>query len=179
MNRLVCIAAALIAICNFICIPPTLAHDDPVMTGMNWRDRPERSIVASLKHPGISILPGEKLRVDLLLNNLGRRDEMVMARVVKAPPNWSADIKYLGSPVTGIYLASAEFTALELVAGPTNMQKARPGKYKLVVQVMAQDGKFKQSFHHRSHRDRGRKNRPGAGVTTSYPVLRGPTGSDL
>jgi uncharacterized membrane protein len=145
--------------------------------GVEWKDRPERGIKASLKHPGITITPGEKLRVDLMVKITGKQDEMVLAEVLESPPGWDAAIRYLGNAITGMYVAAADYTSFELVAAPKDKKKADPGTYKFVVQVMAQDGEFKQTSAIEVTVIAEEEADQELEVTTSYPVLRGPTSS--
>jgi hypothetical protein len=174
MKRKVCFGAIVILILVLLSGSSAFAQDKQ---GMAWDDRPERGISASLKYPGISITPGEKLRVDLMIKVTGKSDEMVMARVLEAPPDWDASIKYLGNIITGIHMNAADYSSLELVAEPKDKKKAEPGAYKFVVEVMAQDGQFKQTSGIDVTVIAEEKAGKELDLTTSYPVLRGATGS--
>ena len=174
MNRLVCFGVVILAIALLMSASPAPAQDSQ---GMAWKDRPARGITASLKHPGITITPGEKLRVDLMVKVIGKRDEMVLAKVVQAPPDWDASLKYLGNAITGMYIAAADYASFELVAEPKDKKKAAPGSYQFVVEVMAKDGGFKQTSGIEVTVIAEEKADKELELTTSYPVLRGPTSS--
>ena len=174
MKRRVCFGAIVVLILVLMSGSFAFAQDKH---GIAWNDRPERGISAFLKYPGITITPGEKLRVDLTVKITGKSDEMVMARVLEAPPEWDASIKYLGNTITGMHIAAADYSSFELVAAPKGKKKAEPGKYKFVVEVMAQDGKFKQTSSIEATVIAEEKADKELELTTSYPVLRGATGS--
>ena len=163
---------------------PLLAHGPGGSEGMvqihdsmKWEQRPQRGLEASLKYPGISIGPTEKLRVDLIVINTGRRNEMMLARPLEVPKGWNAAIKSMGHTVSGIYLGAADFTSLELVAQPQAGGPAKPGEYKFAVEVKTKDGSFVRTsaiiVEVVSPKTAGKE----LELTTSYPVLKGPTGT--
>ena len=176
MKRWLWLVAVLLMVGIVFSAAPLMAQEQQ---GIKWEDRPEHGLAASLKYPGITINPGEKLRVDLIIKNTGRSDEMVMAKVLKAPEGWQADIKYLGNAVTGVYLGAADFVSLELMAQPKDNQKAQPGDYNFVVAVQTKDGKFAQTSGIEVKVLPEDKVDQELEVTTSYPVLQGPTGTSF
>ncbi len=139
-------------------------------------DRPDRAIFMAAEYPGVEVPLDENVSMDIIFHNKGKRDENMSVRVVETPEGWTAKIKSYRYTVTGIHVPGGEDKSLTFDAEPGKAVK--PGEYRFRIEAQTEDGKFKMDQSilvivsgaaETSDEDRGVK------LTTSYPVIRGPS----
>ncbi len=139
-------------------------------------DRPPRAIAMAPEFPGVIIPPGEDVSMDMILYNKGRSDENIDVEVTSKPKGWKARIKTYSFTVTGAHVENGETKRLTFFAEPEK-KDVKPGRYVFKVEARTQDGAFKLSQDIAvtvSEKAEAEKEKP-VTITTSYPVLRGPT----
>jgi uncharacterized membrane protein len=114
--------------------------------------------------------------MDIIFHNKGKTDENMSVRVAEKPADWKAKIKSYRYTVTGIHVPGGEDKSLTFEAEPG--KEVKPGKYEFRIEAQTEDGKFRidqrilvivSGAAETSDEDRGVK------LTTSYPVIRGPS----
>ena len=141
-------------------------------------DRPERGIAAYTEYAQLTVPAGESVRMDLTVENKGRRDEIVTIKLTTVPPGWKAFLKGGQFAVSGVPVVSEKSRVLTFVAEPE--KGLRPGTYNFQIEAASADQTLtvSQAVIVTTEERRG----PAAGdlqITTSYPVLRGPTDSSF
>ncbi|MFQ5841647.1 MAG: NEW3 domain-containing protein [Thermodesulfobacteriota bacterium] len=139
-------------------------------------DRPPRSIAMAPEYPGVIVPPGEDVSMDLIIYNKGKSDENVDVDITSIPKGWKAKVKTYKFTVTGAHVKNGDSTRLTFFAEPEK-KTVKPGRYVFRVQARTQDGVFKSSQDITvtvSEKAEAEKKKSVI-ITTSYPVLRGPT----
>ncbi|UCH23056.1 MAG: hypothetical protein JSU83_07570 [Deltaproteobacteria bacterium] len=138
--------------------------------------RPQRLIVMAAEYPGVEVGVDEDVRMDLIFHNRGRTDENVDVWIAEKPDGWKAKIKTYRYVVTGAHIPSGDDKTLSFEAEPDNV--VQPGKYKFRVEAQTQDGRFKMNQNISvtvKEKEEDTKKEKGVKLTTSYPVLQGPS----
>lgn len=141
-----------------------------------YKDRPERLITMAVEYPGIVIPPDEDVSMDIIFHNKGRSDENVVVWTAKKPDNWKVRVKTYRFTVTGVHVPSGDDKTLTFEAEPG--KDVKPGKYEFRVEAKTRDEKFRMAetvFVTVREKEEGEKKEKGVRLTTSYPVLRGPS----
>jgi uncharacterized membrane protein len=134
-----------------------------------------REISVAFEYSGIEITSGELVSVGLILQNKGNSDENILLSVTEIPSGWRAAIKSEELTVTGIFLLAGGTKRLSFEAFPPQNQSAG----RLVFRIRARSGDGDWSVEQRldvtvrSRTQSGRSSEE-IGLTTAYPVLRGP-----
>jgi len=147
-----------------------LAHGDE-----KKKDLPPRGILVAPEYTGIVVPVGEDVSIDLTVSNLGRENENIELTLPQVPKGWKARIKTYSFDVTGVHVASDKSKSLTLKA--ERDKEVAPGKYTFAVKAQTQDGKLTstaQVFVTVKEKE-AEKQSKGLNLTTSYPVLQGPT----
>ncbi len=135
------------------------------------RTRPERGISIYTDYSGVVVGRDEPVRMDLTVDNKGRRDEDVHLKLTAVPKGWTAQLKSGVFTVTGVPVAAGKTRTVSFSAEPT--KGLRAGSYVFQIDAVTADGALKDTQQITvTTRERG----GGAGdlqITTSYPVLRG------
>ena len=139
--------------------------------------RPARGLVAALLYPGLTVGQEDKIRVDLVINNPGRSNEVIFLDVIEKPKGWKAYIKgFSNNIVSGIFMPADSDRTLSFHAEPESKEKRLPpGKYHFVVQARTRDGALKSKTAIDITVIEQKKVKGAVRVTSSYPVLRGPS----
>ena len=139
-------------------------------------ERPPRSIAMAPEYPGVIIPPGEDVEMDLIIYNKGKSDENIDVDITSIPKGWKARVKTYRFTVTGTHVENGESTRLTFFAEPEK-KDVKPGKYVFKVRARTQDGAFtsKQDIVVTVSEKAEAEKEKAVTVTTSYPVLRGPT----
>jgi uncharacterized membrane protein len=139
-------------------------------------ERPPRSIAMAPEYPGIIIPPGEDVEMDLIIYNKGKSDENINVDITSIPKGWKARVKTYRFTITGAHVENGESTRLTFFAEPEK-KDIKPGKYVFRVEARTQDGAFtsKQNIVATVSEKAEKEKEKMVTVTTSYPVLRGPT----
>ena len=139
--------------------------------------RPARLITMAVEYPGIQIAKGEdEVSMDVIFHNKGKSDENVSIRVEEKPDGWDARIKTYRYSITGVHVPSGEDKSLTFEADLP--KDVKPGDYRFRIDAKTLDGRFKmsQSITITVTAEEDQSNEPkGVKLTTSYPVIRGPS----
>jgi uncharacterized membrane protein len=137
---------------------------------------PARAISMAAEYPGVEIAKDEDVSMDIIFHNKGRKDEDVEVWISEKPKGWKARIKTYRYTVTGIHVPSNEDKSLTFEADPE--EGIKPGDYQFRVNARTSDGKFRmsQAVTVKVTADEGKSKEPkGVKLTTSYPVISGPS----
>ena len=137
---------------------------------------PARAISMAAEYPGVEIAKGEDVSMDLIFHNKGRSDEDVDVWISEKPKGWKARIKTYRFTVTGVHVPSNDNKTLTFEADPE--EGTKPGDYQFRINARTTDGKFRMSktVMIKLTADEGKSKEPkGVKLTTSYPVIRGPS----
>ena len=137
---------------------------------------PDRAISMAAEYPGVEIAKDEDVSLDMIFHNKGRKDEDVEVWIAEKPKGWQARIKTYRFTVTGIHVPSDEDKSLTFEANPE--EGIKPGEYKFRINARTLDGKFRmsQTVTVKITADEGKSKEPrGVKLSTSYPVIRGPS----
>ncbi len=138
--------------------------------------KPARAIVMAPEYPGVVIAKDEDVSMDIIFHNKGRSDEDVSVWIAEKPKDWQAKIKTYRFTVTGIHVPSGDDKTLTFEADPD--EGVKPGEYQFRINARTLDGKFRmsQTVSVKVTADDGKSKEPkGVKLTTSYPVIRGPS----
>jgi len=134
----------------------------------------------AVEYPGVVIPPEEDLSMDIIFHNKGRSDENVDVWIAEKPENWKVRIKTYRFTVTGIHVPSGDDKTLTLEADPG--KEVKPGKYEFRIEAKTRDGQFNMTetvVATIKEKEEGEKEDRGVKLTTSYPVLRGPSDGEF
>jgi uncharacterized membrane protein len=136
---------------------------------------PERGIAVFTEFSGVTVGMGEPVRMELILLNKGRTDETINVKPTDVPKGWKVTLKGGSYDVSGLYVPARKTKNVTLSLEPA--KGVRPGDYAFGFEAATVDGAF--SARHTLKVNVLAKSAEGADVqlTTSYPVLRGPTDS--
>jgi uncharacterized membrane protein len=137
---------------------------------------PARAITMAIEYPGVEISKDDDVSLDVIFHNKGRSDENVEVWIVEKPKGWDAKIKTYQFTVTGVHVPSDSNKSLTFEADPE--EGIKPGDYQFRINARTQDGKFRmsQALTVKVTADEGKSKEPrGVKLTTSYPVIRGPS----
>ena len=149
---------------------PVAADDD-----RSKSDRPPRALAVYPEYPSVVIEAGEDLRMDILVVNGGRADEDVFLEITEAPEGWDTKIKTYDFAIKGVHVVNGETEKVSFRADPDDTVK--PGDYRFHIKAWSRDEAL------RSETDvlvsvlvkEVEKKKEDIILSTSYPVLRGPT----
>jgi uncharacterized membrane protein len=139
------------------------------------KDLPPRAISIAAEYTGVVVPVGEKVSLDLTVTNGGRQDEDIEVTIPSVPKGWKAKISTYSFGITGVHVASDKSKSLTLKLDPESGTEA--GKYVFPIKAVTQDGKLSATSQVTVHVKEGEKDKDSSGIniTTSYPVLKGPT----
>ena len=139
------------------------------------KDLPPRAISIAPEFTGVVVSQGEDVNMDLTVTNGGRQDEDIEITLPSVPKGWKARVKTYSFGVTGIHVASDKSKSLTLKADPD--AGISPGKYVFPIKAQTGDGNITSTSQLTVQVKEGGKDKEpkGLNITTSYPVLRGPT----
>ncbi len=143
------------------------------------KDLPERGISVTPEYTGVIVSEDEGVSIDLIVTNQGRRDENISLSVTSIPKGWKAWIKTYSFGVTGVHVKSDTSKNLTLRAEPG--EDTGPDKYTFGIQACTEDGKLTSTGQVviTVKKEKKEKKPEGVKITTSYPVLKGPTDSEF
>jgi len=144
--------------------------------GGEKEERPARLIEMAAEYPGVEVPAEEDVSMDIIFYNKGRSDEDVNVTVVSVPEGWKARVKTYRFTVMGVHVPSGEDKRLTFEAEPD--KDVKPGQYVFEVKAQTPDGQFKMAqaiMVKVKQKEEATKESKGVKLTTSYPVLRGPS----
>jgi uncharacterized membrane protein len=139
------------------------------------KELPARAIEVAPDYTGVIVPEGEDVSIDLTVANQGRADEYINLSLPEIPKGWKARIKTYSYDVTGVFVQSDKTKTLTLKAEPE--EGTGPGKYTIMIRGETPDGKLVSTSHVTitvKPKEESKKAK-GVNITTSYPVLQGPT----
>jgi uncharacterized membrane protein len=140
------------------------------------KNRPERMVLMAVEYPGVEITKDDDVSMDIIFYNKGKKDENVEVLVEQKPEGWQARVKTYRFDVTGVHVPSADDKTLTFEAEPD--ENVQPGKYEFRIAAKTQDGRFNMAqtiIVSVKEGEADKKESKGVKLTTSYPVLRGPS----
>ncbi len=138
--------------------------------------RPERLVEMAAEYPGVEVPVGENVSMDIILYNKGRSEEYVDLWIASQPKEWKAKLKTYRFEVKGIHVPSGKDKTLTFEAEPD--KNVKPGEYKFEIKGQTPDARFKMAqaiIVTVKEKEKESKEAKGVKLTTSYPVLRGPS----
>jgi len=149
--------------------------------------KPDREIVAAFEYPGKVIEETDRVSLELIIKNNGRKDETVFLTVERKPANWDAKIEKYGNVITGVFVPSGEKISLTFSADEQDKKddKLTQGEYSFEVKASTADGKLtttaaaKITVAEKKKKGAGEEEKKPVRITTSYPVLRGASDSEF
>jgi len=154
---------------SFILSSLSLAQEDKDKKDL----RPERGIAIYTEYSGVTVPRGESVKMDLILEDKGRTDEVIDVKISTIPKGWKATLKGGSYLVGGLYVANGKTKNLSMELEPDKSMGT--GAYVFQFDAKTEDGKFTASYKLTVN---VQERTPGADdiqITTSYPVLRGQT----
>jgi uncharacterized membrane protein len=139
------------------------------------KDLPQRQISVAPEYTAITVPEGEEVSIDLSVANEGKQDEFIDLSLPQVPKGWKARIKTYNFDVSGVFVPSDKSKSLTFKAEAE--EGTGPGKYIFGIRGQTQDGKLVSNSHVTvvvREKDKEKKSK-GVNLTTSYPVLQGPT----
>jgi uncharacterized membrane protein len=163
--------AAIIGLCLIAggLIFPAYGHEE------EKKDLPPRAISVAPEYSGVIVSQGDDVSVDLKVINKGRQAEIIELTLPSVPKGWTAKVKTYSFGITGVYMESDKTRSLTLKAEPD--ESVGPGKYTFLVKGRTQDGELTSSGKVviTVEPKQEEKKSKDVKITTSYPVLEGPT----
>jgi uncharacterized membrane protein len=139
------------------------------------KDLPPRQILVAPEYSSITVPEGEEVSIDVTVANQGKQDEFIDLSLTQVPKGWKARIKTYSFDVSGVFVPSDKSKSLTLKAEAD--EGTGPGKYVFGIKGQTQDGKLVSTSQVTvvlREKDKEKKSK-GVNLTTSYPVLQGPT----
>ncbi len=138
-------------------------------------ERPNRLLTFAAEYPGVVIGSEDDVSMDLVLHNKGKQDETVFLWVAKKPADWQVRIKTYRYDITGVHVPGGEDKMLTFKA--SHEKKIPPGEYLFKIGARSEDGHFRfiREIKVKVTADKKSGDSKGIVLTTSYPVLRGPS----
>jgi len=161
-----------------------IAWGMPIVVPSAWsdeekgkKDLPPRGISIALEHPGVIIPQGDDVSIDLDVTNRGRQDENIVLSIPSIPKGWKARVKTYSFEITRVYVKSDKSKSLTFKAEAD--EDIAPGDYTFLINAKTEDGALKSSSKViiTVEKKVKEKKTKGINITTSYPVLQGPTDS--
>ena len=140
------------------------------------KDLPPRGISIAPDYTGVVADVGDGVSIDVKVYNKGRQDENIKLIMASIPEGWDAWIKTYNYKVTGVHVPSDDFKSLTLRAEPD--EGTGPGVYTFRLEAQTDDGRLTSSVDvtiKTVEKVKEEKKVEGLEITTSYPVLQGPT----
>jgi uncharacterized membrane protein len=135
--------------------------------------RPERGITMNFEYPEVIVNKGEDVTVDLIVKNMGKRDENVYFTHTP-PPGWKTKLKTYSFSITSVHVPEDVEKSVQFSAEPEKDTKS--GTYRFTVNGRTEDGNLTASHTLTiTMREEEEKEKGEIELTTSYPVLQGPS----
>ncbi len=135
--------------------------------------RPERGIAIFSEYSAVSVPKGESVKMDLTLENKGRKDETIDVKISTVPKGWKATMKGGSYLVSGMFVSNGKSRNLALNLEPD--KTIGPGTYEFQFDAKTEDGKFTSTHKLTVTAQERVAGADDIQLVTSYPVLRGQT----
>ena len=140
------------------------------------KNRPDRMVSMAVEFPGVVVAQDENVSMDVLFYNKGKSDENIAVWIDQIPAGWQARVKTYRFDVTGVHVPAGDDKGLTFEAEPD--EGTAPGNYEFRISAKTTDGQFKMSqmvMVTVKAAETEKKESKGVKLTTSYPVIRGPS----
>ena len=139
------------------------------------KELPPRAITVVPEYPSVVVAEEEDVSVDMVVRNGGRQGETIDLTLTSVPKGWKAWFKTYSFKVGGVYVESDSKKNVSLKAEPE--KGTGSGTYLFPIEARTRDGKLTSSSELviTVEGKKEEKKEKGVNITTSYPVLRGPT----
>lgn len=151
----------------------------PALPAQKSHGASPRGIAVAPDYAGVIVSRGDDVSMDLVLENRGPVSETILISLPEIPDGWQARIKTYAFEVTAVRVAAEESRSLTLEAVPD--EGLSPGEYVFPIKARTEDGALTASSRLRITVEPGEETVQPRGVklSTSYPVLQGPTGAEF
>jgi uncharacterized membrane protein len=141
------------------------------------KDLPARGISVTPEYTGVVVSKGDDISLDVTVTNRGRQDEDIELSLPSVPKGWKARLKTYNFGVTGVHVKSDDHKTITLKLEPE--KEVVPGDYTFLIDATTRDKQFTSSGRVivRMEKKVEEIKEKGINITTSYPVLQGPTDS--
>ena len=102
--------------------------------------RPERGMGIYTEYSGIYVAPGEPVRLELTVENKGKRDENIALKLTTVPKGWKATLKGPNYVVNEVPVPGGKTKTLTFSAEPD--KSVKPGNYAFQIDAQTADGKL-------------------------------------
>jgi uncharacterized membrane protein len=164
-----CILIAAFFLLNLIFLPA-------ISSGQEMKKNlPLRKITVAPEYPRVEVVEGEDVDLNLVVRNDGRQGETIDLFITSVPKGWKAWFKTYSFKIGGVYVESNSTKDVSLEAEPD--KGVGPGRYRFPIIAKTTDGRLVSSSE-LIITVAGKKEMKKAGginISTSYPVLKGPT----
>jgi len=139
------------------------------------KDLPPRQITIASEYPKIVVPQDEGVSVEMIVANGGRQGETVDLSITSIPKGWKAWFRTYNFKIGGVYVESDSTKNVTFKAEPE--EGLETGTYVFPVTARTRDGLLASSSELIVVVEGKKKEKQSQGVeiTTSYPVLKGPT----
>jgi uncharacterized membrane protein len=136
---------------------------------------PARAMAIYPEYPGVVVPKGDKVQMDLIVANDGRSDEDVLLDVTSTPKGWDARVKTYNFTITGVHVPDGDTKTVTFLAEPD--KSVGPGTYVFKLRGKTRDGALESESEItvQVKPKEEEKKQEDIIITTSYPVLRGPS----
>jgi uncharacterized membrane protein len=135
--------------------------------------RPERAIAVYPEYSGVIVSKGEAVRMDLIMDNGGRKDETIDVTISQVPKGWKAMLKGGNYQVTGMFVPNGKSRNLALTL--ESDKTVGYGTYVFHIDGQTTDKKLTSAHTLTVTVQERTSGADDIQITTSYPVLRGQT----
>jgi len=135
--------------------------------------RPERAIAVYPEYSGVIVSKGEAVRMDLVMDNGGRKDETIDVTISQVPKGWKAILKGGNYQVTGMFVPNGKSRNLALTL--ESDKTVGYGTYVFQIDGQTTDKKLTSAHTLTVTVQERTSGADDIQITTSYPVLRGQT----
>src|SRR5512136_542085 len=132
--------------------------------------RPERAIAVYPEYSGVIVTKNEAVRMDLIMDNGGRKDESMDVTISQVPKGWKAMLKGGNYQVTGMFVPNGKSRTLALTLEPD--KTVGNGTYVFQIDSQTADKKLSSTQKLTVTVQERTTGADDIQVTTSYPVLR-------
>jgi uncharacterized membrane protein len=168
------LGALALLICITAFYPPLIQAEE------SQKALPSRAFVVAPEYSSVDVPEGKDVNIDIIVQNKGRQGEIVNLVVNPVPKGWKAWFKAYTFKIGGLYVESDSIKKVTLHAEPE--KDTGPGQYVFPVKAETKDGKLSSSSELLvvvEKKEAEVKKEASIGITTSYPVLTGPTDTDF
>ncbi|MBN2061200.1 MAG: hypothetical protein JW882_12375 [Deltaproteobacteria bacterium] len=144
------------------------------------KELPLRAMSIAPLYPIVIVPEEEDVSVDIIVRNGGRQDETIGLSITSIPKGWNAWFKTYNFKIGGISVESDSTKNVSFNAEPE--EGTGPGKYIFPIKASTKDGELTSTTEliiTVESKEKEEKKDKGVKITTSYPVLKGPTDAEF